>query len=168
MIRARFRWAAVAAVGMLLTAGPSFAQNDKPSPAAVATAKEILEVKGSAQLFDPVVPGVIEQVRQMFMQSNPTVGKDLGEVAAKLTKDEAKRVDEVRDSLYQQYASRFTEAELKDMLAFYKTPLGKKMITEEPKVLEESMNSAEAFAQRFTTEIIEKTRAEMKKRGHDL
>jgi len=168
MTAIRVRWAALAFCGILLAAGPAAAQTAKPSPSAVAIAREILEVKGSTQLFDPVVPGVIEQVRQMFLQSNPMVGKDLAEVATKLQKDEARRVDEVRNSLFEQYATRFTEAELKEMLAFYKTPLGKKMVEEEPKVLEESMNAAQTFAERFTAEVIEKMRAEMKKRGHDL
>ena len=39
------------------------------------------------------------------------------------------------------YAAHFTEQELKDALAFFKTPLGKKLISEEPKALEASMKA---------------------------
>ena len=37
------------------------------------------------------------------------------------------------------YAQRFTEAELKQLLAFYQSPVGKKALVEEPKVLDQAM-----------------------------
>jgi hypothetical protein len=66
------------------------------------------------------------------------------------------------------YASHFTEQELKDALAFYKTPLGKKLISEEPKALEESMKAADDWSRKFATEVDAKFRAEMQKRGKNL
>ena len=42
---------------------------------------------------------------------------------------------EMQQELTRIYASHFTEQELKDALAFYKTPLGRKLIAEEPKAL---------------------------------
>ena len=46
------------------------------------------------------------------------------------------------------YAARFTEQELKDMVAFYKSPLGKKMIAQEPQVLDETFNFVAAVGRR--------------------
>jgi hypothetical protein len=66
------------------------------------------------------------------------------------------------------YASHFTEAELKDALAFYKTPLGQKLISEEPKALEESMKAADDWSRKFAVEVDAKFRAEMQKRGKNL
>jgi hypothetical protein len=66
------------------------------------------------------------------------------------------------------YASRFTEQELKDTLAFYKSPLGKKLLVEEPLILDQSMRNAQSWADRLSQEVIGKIRTEMKKRGHDI
>ena len=66
------------------------------------------------------------------------------------------------------YAARFTEQELKDALAFYKSPLGKKVITEEPAILNQSMDNVDAWGGKFANEVMAKFRAEMKKKGHDL
>ena len=73
--------------------------------------------------------------------------------------------DDLRQRIY---AGHFTEAELKAILAFYQSPLGQKMIVEEPKALDESMANAGEWGDNLSEEVIAKMRAEMKKRGHDL
>ena len=62
----------------------------------------------------------------------------------------------------------FTEAELKDLLAFYKTPVGMKLITEQPKVGEEGLKFAQTWANQLSDQVIGKMRDELKKRGHAL
>ena len=66
------------------------------------------------------------------------------------------------------YAIRFTEQELKDALAFYKSPLGRKLLEQEPNLLDQSMRNAQTWADKFSEEVIAKMRAEMKKRGHEI
>ncbi len=66
------------------------------------------------------------------------------------------------------YASHFTEAELKQILAFYQSPVGRRMVVEEPKALDESMANAGNWGDNLSDEVIAKMRDEMKKRGHDL
>ena len=78
----------------------------------------------------------------------------------------AARRQELRNEIARGYASVFTEQELKDMLAFYKTPLGKKIIDSEPKAVEESTKRAQVWIDKFADEVIAKMRAEMKKKGH--
>ncbi len=140
----------------------------QPSPAAILVAKQILELKGVNKLFDPLVRGVVEKVKDQFMQTNFMWAKDLNEVAAQLEKEYAPREAELVDASARIYASHFTEAELKKILAFYQTPLGKKMIVEEPKALDESMANAGNWGNNFSEEVINRMREEMKKRGHDI
>ena len=144
------------------------AQQSKPSAASIETAREIIAIKGAANMFDALIPGVIEQGKTMFETQNPALSKDLGEVAAKMRADLAPRLKEVTDEIATLYASRFTEKEIKDILAFYNSPVGKKMISEEPKALEASMSFAQDWAIKFSDEVLGKMRAEMKKKGHNL
>ena len=59
-----------------------------------------------------------------------------------------------------------TEQDLKDMIEFYKTPLGKKIIENEPKAGEESTKRAQVWIDKYAADVVEKMRLEMKKRGH--
>ena len=51
------------------------------------------------------------------------------------------------------YATRFTEQELKEMLAFYKSPLGKKLIAEEPAFVDRTMSAAQDWAIKLNEEV---------------
>ncbi len=159
-------------IGLLLlgVARPVAAQSpaQNPSPAAILLAKQIVELKGARQLFTPLVRGVVEKVKDQFMQTNFMWAKDLNEVAANMEKEYAPRVDQLIDMSARIYASHFTEAELKQLLAFYQSPVGRKAIVEEPKALDESMASGGQWGENLSDEILVKMRDEMKKRGHDL
>ena len=160
--------AALLALGLALTLGVAAAAGQQPSASAVATAKEVIAAKGAGGLYSPLVSGVIERTKGVLLQTNPMLSKDLNEVAAKLHKDYAPRSAEILNEVAKLYASRFTEQELKDALAFYKSPLGRKFVTEEPNILDQSMKTAQTWAEGLSQEIIAKMRAEMKKRGHDI
>jgi uncharacterized protein len=163
---AKTRCATVLALALVLCAGTAAAQ--EPSAAAIAAAKEVITIKGAVALYQPLVPGVIEQAKTVFLQIHPTLGKELNEVAAKLRSEYAARGEEVINDVAKLYASRFTEQELKDTLAFYKSPLGRKLLAEEPAILDQSMRNAQTWANRLSDEVIGKIRAEMKKRGHEI
>ena len=165
-VRASLLRASILGIALAASIGTAIAQ--QPSAAALATAKELITVKGATALWAPLVPGVIEQAKSVFLQTNPMLSKDLNEVAAKLRTDYAARSAEVVNDVAKLYAERFTEQELKDALAFYKSPLGKKMVTEEPAILDQSMRNAQTWANRLSEEVIGKMRAEMRKRGHDI
>ena len=151
---------------LTISIAPATAQ--QASPAALATAKEIVTVKGAETFLRPVVRGVVERIKGMLIQSNPMLGKDLNEVAAKLYTEYNPRTVELLNDAARIYATRFTEQELKDLLAFYKSPLGKKMLTEDPAILDQNMKDAQAWADKLSNEVISKMRAEMRKRGHEI
>ncbi len=106
---------------------PGRARHQQPTPAALAAAKEIVSVTGATALFNPLIAGVVEQAKNLFLQQNPGLSKDLNEVAAKMRTDLAPRFDELSNEVARIYAVHFTEAELKELAAFYKTPVGKKL-----------------------------------------
>jgi len=152
----------------LVLAAISPAQAQQPTANALALAKEIIIVKGGNAIYEPVVPQVVEQARGLFLQSNPTLGKDINEVAAKLQAELTPRTAELLNDGARLYAARFTEQELKEVLAFYKSPVGRKVITQEPVILDQSGSNVDAWANKLADEVIAKFRAEMRKRGKEI
>lgn len=169
MIATTCKRARVLAAAFVIACGAGTASaQPSPSPAAVAMAKEVIVLKGATRLWDPIVPGVVEQAKNTYLQMNPMLSRDLNEVSARLRSELTPRLAELVDEAARIYATRFTEPELKDVLAFYKTPIGRKVITEEPKVLDASMTHAQNWANKLSEEVLSKFRTEMKKKGHDL
>jgi hypothetical protein len=160
--------ARAALLALALVAAAGAAQAQQPSAAALASARELMELKGVKSLVEPVVVGVIEQTKGTILQTNPGLTKDLDEVSAQLRNEYQPRVAEMTNEIVQLYAQRFSEQELKEAIAFYKSAAGKKMLAEEPRILDATYARLQQWAIRFQDEVMTRVRAEMKKRGHNL
>jgi uncharacterized protein len=156
------------ALGLALAAAAVSAQAQQPSAATLASARELMEIKGVKNLVEPVVVGVVQQTTGTILQTNPGLSKDLDEVSAQLRTEYQPRIAEMTNEIVKLYAARFTEQELKEAVAFYKTPTGKKILTEEPRILDETYARIQQWANRLQEEVMTRVRAEMKKRGHNL
>jgi hypothetical protein len=157
------RTIAAAAVAAVTITGAAQAQ--QPTPAALMLAKELSDIKGTTNIFDPIIVGVVESTRQTLAIGNPNMSRDIDAVAAQMRNEMASRRAELSQELVRVYTQFFTEAELREAVAFYKTPLGKKLLTEEPKVAEASMKAADEWSQKFAAEVAGKMRAELRKKG---
>jgi hypothetical protein len=162
----RLLLAAALAAACLACAGVARAQ--APTPAAIAAAKDLVAVKGGTAMFEPLIPGVIESAKNSFVPTNPQLVPQLNQVAAELRKEYDPRKAEIVDEVATIYAQHFTEQELKDLVGFYRTPLGRKLLTQEPIALDQSLKAAQAWAVRFSDEVIERFKVEMKKKGYNL
>jgi hypothetical protein len=166
IVNARFAGLVLCFLSCVILANPVRAQ--EPPAASVVLAKELVLLKGGNVMLDPIVPGVIESAKNVFLQTNPMLGKDLNDVATNLRKEFEGKRDELITLMARSYAQRFSEAELKELLAFFKTPLGKKMITDEPQIIDQAMGSTQTWTNTFSEQMMTRFRVDMKKKGHDL
>src|ERR1700719_2818742 len=167
--------AASLAFGLAVAGVPSVAQQApsvpvlKPaSPAAIAAAKEILAMKNAGAMYVRVVPNIVQQTRDQLMQSNLNYQKDLNEVAVIVANKLAGREAEIGEGMANIYANDFSEQELKDLLTFYKSPLGQKLLSTEPRAIQSSMSYMNQWAQQFAETVNGEFRAEMRKRGKEI
>ncbi|HLG81629.1 MAG TPA: DUF2059 domain-containing protein [Bradyrhizobium sp.] len=173
-----FKTLPAAFVVLALAGGPVAAQQApaqqqapalKPAtPAAMAAAKEILAMKNAAAMYANAVPNIVERTKETLLQSNLNYQKDLNEVAVIVTQRLAGREKEIGDGMAQIYCNEFTEQELKDLVTFYKSPLGQKLLTNEPRAIQFSMSYMNQWAQQFADIVNGEFRAEMRKRGKNI
>ncbi len=168
VIQAIQRIARPAAVAVALAAFIPAAHAQQPSAASMLVAKQLIVTTGATAVFNPLIAGVVEQAKLLYLQQNPALANDLNEVAAKIRTDLQPRFSELTDEVAKLYASKFTEQELKDILVFYKSPAGKKLLAVQPQVIDSSMAFAQTWANKLSDEVIRTMRDEMKKKGHAL
>jgi uncharacterized protein len=148
------------------------AQNAQPlkqaPPAALAAARELLSMKNAAAMYQAAVPNIVEQTKNALIQQNLNYQKDLTELAPVVAKSLAGREKEIGEGMAQIYANEFSEQELKDLVTFYKTPLGQKLLSAEPRAIQFSMSYMNQWAMVFAGTVNEEFRAEMKKRNKPM
>ncbi|THD70624.1 MAG: DUF2059 domain-containing protein [Bradyrhizobium sp.] len=164
--------AAALALGLVVGVAPAGAQQQPPAKeataAAIAAAKELLALKNVGQLYANAVPNIVHQTKEVLLKNNLNYQKDLNEVEVVVAKSLVGREKEIADGMAKAYAGVFTEQELKDMVTFYKSPLGQKMLSVEPIAIQQSMASMNAWAQNFAEVVNAQFRAEMRKRGKEI
>lgn len=158
-----------AGAALALMMGSAMAQAPKPpSAAAIGYAKDILTSKNVSAIYQGAVPGLVQRTKDVLLQSNLNYQKELNEVALTVVKELAGREKEVGEEMARIYATAFTEQELKELAAFYKSPLGIKVIAQEPVAFNQARQYMDQWALKFAEEINGKFRAEMKKRGKEI
>ena|SRR5205085_969025 len=138
------------------------------SPAALAAAREILSMKNAGAMYASAVPNIVEQTKNALIQNNLNYQKDLNEVAPIVAQKLAGREKEIGEGMAQVYATEFSEQELKDLVTFYKSPLGQKLLSTEPRAIQFSMSYMNQWAIMFAGVVNEGFKEEMKKRNKPI
>ena len=129
------------------------ANNFKPAPQPIASAAEAENlVRHLLAAMDALV-ATVEQETTLVRAGNVK---------------QAAALEATKAELARAYAAHFTEQELKDMLVFYKTPLGQKFVKEEPAAIEDGLKRAQQWADTFADTVMGRMRSEMQKKGHPL
>lgn len=165
MIRTASRLTATS-VALFMLASPAFAQQ-QPSASHLAAARDVAVSSGMTRSFDAMSAPLLLQLQQMNV-TRPEIKSDLDQVVELLRPEVEQQKQLMIDSAARTFASRMTEAELKDVANFYKSPAGVKYVQMQPAVLDEVVRDLAVWTQRVSEFIMTRAREEMGKRGHQL
>jgi hypothetical protein len=139
-----------------------------PTPEHLALARAVLDFTGAGKSFDAVVPKLLEDVRNVILRTRPTLQVDLDATIADLRPKLGNADEELINAIAKVYATKFTEAELKEIAAFYQSSAGQKLSSSMPEVLRESYGLAQDWSRKMSVDVMTRVREEMKKKGHEI
>ena len=157
---------AATSVALFMLAGPAFAQT-QPSPSHLALARDVAISSGMSRSFDAMSEPFLQQLQQMNV-TRPEIRTDLEQVVALLRPEVEQQKQKMIDNAARAFASRLTEAELKDVATFYKSPAGVKYVQIQPGVLDDIVRDLATWSQQTAQFVMTRAREEMSKRGHQL
>lgn len=115
------------ATALLLVLAPLAARADEDADRHAAAA-EVLQTLHSADMVASILPSLVQQVRLNLTRGDPTLGKQFDGFAPHLLEQAQAQKSALMDRLVDVYAKTFTLPELKDMLAYYKSTVGQRII----------------------------------------
>ncbi|HEX6103354.1 MAG TPA: DUF2059 domain-containing protein, partial [Alphaproteobacteria bacterium] len=119
----------VALALVLLGQEPARADETAFDPERLALAREMVEVSGAGALSMQMLELVNAQISSLIRQYNPDRGAAAAEIVdAVLMPEFRRRLPEMSEAVARIYAERFTAAELKDVVDFYRTATGQKLV----------------------------------------
>jgi uncharacterized protein len=139
-----------------------------PSPAAITAADTILNTIGLKQSIAIVVPGMMAELETNVTRTRPEI-KDSLRATLKAIQPE---FDQTARQTYIQaeslLASQMSEQDITQVAAFFNSPAGKKYVQVTPIFLQDLGDVTGAWREKLSTDILERARAEMKKKGVDF
>jgi uncharacterized protein len=95
--------------------------------------------------FDLLLPEIADRAKTTFIRSNPQMQLGIIDVVDRVALDIVERRGQLEEMVAEIWATSFTEEELREILAFYRTPLGRKYADLFPELLRAPMGAAELW-----------------------
>ena len=158
---------AATSVALFMLAGPAFAQQPQPTPSHIAVAREVAVNSGMTRSFDAMTEPLLSQLKKMNV-TRPEIAKDLEQVVDLIRPEVVQKKDIMIDNAARAFANRMSEADLKEVAAFYKSAAGKEYVKTQPYILDDVVSDLALWTQQLSEFIMTRAREEMGKRGHQL
>jgi hypothetical protein len=172
----------IAGLALLLAAASAGAQQ-VPSPApgaalpqaapapgdraaALAAARELIEASGSQAQAEAGIHGSLGQMAQIVAQQSGQPVARVAEIFEGLLLPEFRaRLPELLDAMAASWAGHLSAADLRELTAFYRSPLGGRLIVATQAVTQESLAFGAQWGQRIGLEALTKHREALRARG---
>ena len=147
---------------------PVAALAETPTPETLATARELIETTRAAENMKLILPTLMQHLKPAIVQGRPQVEKDFDAMMPGLLESFGARLGEMTDRIAVIYASNFTVAEMKEVIAFYRGPTGQKFLAKAPVIMQQSMAVGQQLGAQIGRELQTKIIEELRKKGHDI
>lgn len=145
------------------------ASADALTPAKRADIRQLLEMTGASSLAQQFVAATSQNLFRSLKESRPDVPDRAFEVMnrelAALFAEKLQAPDGLLERTIPVYDKYFTHAEIRELLAFYQTRIGRKTIDVLPKVVGESMVLGEKWGESLRPEIEKRVGAALRREG---
>ena len=139
---------------------------EQPSAEAMAKAREVVAASMVPGSEDQMIGGISASIGQLILSVNPGREEQIGPVVdAYFTPLLRQHFSELSDLPAAEFARSFTPAELDQLLAFYRSPLGKKYLEAQAKVQTDMMTQGPTVTRRLLDEAMKKMAPELGRQG---
>jgi hypothetical protein len=142
---------------------------DQVNKAKYADIKRLIEVTGSADVAEQFAAAASQQIFHTLKITRPDIpDRALAVIDKELVALFSEKVSApggLIDQIIPVYDKYFTGQEIKELLAFYQSPTGRKTMVVLPKVTNETMEAGQRFGQSLGPEIQERAVEALKREG---
>ncbi|MGY1489363.1 DUF2059 domain-containing protein [Methylobacillus pratensis] len=134
-----------------------------------ADIEELIDITGTMALSRQMSALVTAEYGRLVKQANPAVPDELLTTIVPIVDEVLEaHAEDFKRAVVVLYHRHFSHEEMKQMIAFYKTDLGKKTVRIMPTLIKESMQVGQKWGASLQPEIEQRIRARLKKENFDI
>ncbi|MBI1397277.1 MAG: DUF2059 domain-containing protein [Betaproteobacteria bacterium] len=148
------------------------ARADDLTAAKKADILKLMEITGALRIGDAMSQSIVAQITQNLKARQPPLPQKAYEIVAdevpKVISEELTAKGGYIDQITPVYHRHMTDDEIKGLIAFYSTPLGKKAVSVMPMIAQEGMAVAKGWARTIGPKLDQRLKASFKQAGIDI
>lgn len=164
--------AALIALALSVSAFSSASAEEAASPEKITDTRKLMEVTGALNFGQMLSQTIVMQFSKALKAQRPDLPPEaytiLSEEVGKVVSEEMTRKGGYVDQVIPLYGKYLTHDEIKGLLQFYGTPLGKKLVSVLPPLTRESMITGQKWAQTLGPKLDARLKARFEQKGIKL
>ena len=151
---------------LLLSAPASRAQ--APTPDAMAAARSLVNTMKLADQYKALLPAILLSLKPALTQDRPEIEQDYDAMMPMIADAFTPYYTSMVDGIAAVYATNFTAAELRDIEAFYRQPVGQKMLEKMPAIGQQALAVGQEIGRKAAEDLRQRLTEALRQKGHKL
>jgi hypothetical protein len=156
------------AVACLLLFSASVSRAETPTPDAMAAARNLVTTMKLADQYKALLPAIMFGLRPALTQDRPEIERDYDAMMPAIADAFTPYYSEMIDGIATIYATNFTVAELHEIEAFYRQPVGQKMLEKLPAISQQALAVGQEIGRKAADDLRQRLTEALRQKGHKL
>ena len=155
-------------VACLLLLSASISRAQTPAPDAMAAARSLVTTMKLADQYKALLPAILLGLRPALTQDRPEIEHDYDAMMPTIADAFTPYYSAMIDGIATVYANNFTAAELGEIEAFYRQPIGQKMLERLPVINQQAIAVGQEVSRKAADDLRQRLTEALRQKGHKL
>jgi hypothetical protein len=155
-------------VACLLLFAPSLSSAQTPSPDAMAAARSLVTTMKLTDQYKALLPAILLSLKPAVTQDRPEIERDYEAMMPMVADAFTPYYTAMVDGVATVYANNFTVEELRGIEAFYRQPIGQKLLEKTPAVSQQALAVGQEIGRKAADDLRQRLTDALRQKGHKL
>jgi len=146
----------------------SGASAQTPSPEAMTTARSLVNTMKLADPYKAMLPATMMGLRRALTQERPEIERDYDALMPTIENAYKPYYAAIVDDIATVYANNFTVGEMRAIEAFYRQPVGQKLLEKMPAIMQQSNQVGQDASRKAAEDLRTRLTEALRQKGHKL
>jgi hypothetical protein len=139
-----------------------------PSPEAMTAARSLVNTMKVADQYKAMLPATLMGFRRTLTQDRPEIERDYDAMMPTIEKAFPPYYAAIVDDIAAVYANNFTVGEMRAIEAFYRQPVGQKLLEKSPAMMQQTSQVGQDASRKAAEDLRTRLTEALRQKGHKL
>jgi hypothetical protein len=152
----------------LLLGVPATASAQTPTPEAMSAARNLVSTMKLADQYRALLPSILLRLRPVVTQDRPEIERDYDAMTTMIADAYTPFYNEMVEDAASAYATSFSVDEIRQIDAFYRLPVGQKLLEKSPGIAQQAAQVGQEVSQKAAEALRLRLTDALRQKGHKL